>query len=101
MIPLRFVFAPALFVAGGLAACGEVPGVTYATRTAELTVTGMTCASCEGTIGTQVGALKGVDRCEAEFATGKVVVTYKPAFTDEAAIAARIRTAGYEIATNR
>lgn len=97
MIPLRIVVAPALFVAAGLAACGEVPGVTYATRTAEVAVSGMTCGACEKTICAQVSALKGVDRCEASFDAQKVVVTYKIAFADDAAISAKIREAGYEV----
>ncbi len=97
MLPLRFVLAPALFVAAGFTACSEVPGVTYATRTAEIAVGGMTCTGCEGTIGSTVLALNGVERCEASFEKSKVLVTYKPAFTDEAQIAAAIRSAGYDV----
>lgn len=97
MFPLRFVLAPALFVAAGFAACSEVPGVTYATRTVEIPVGGMTCTGCEGTIGSTVLALKGVDTCTASFEKGRVQVTYKPAFTDEAQIAAAIRSAGYDV----
>lgn len=97
MLPLRFLLAPALFVAAGFAACSKVPGVTSATRTAEIQVGGMTCTGCESTIGTAVLALKGVEACKADFAKARVTVTYEPAFTDEAKIAEAIRAAGYEI----
>ncbi len=97
MLPLRFVIAPALFVAAGFAACSQAPGVTYATRTAEIAVGGMTCTGCEGAIGSTVLALNGVERCEASFEKSQVLVTYKPALTDEGQIAAAIRSVGYDV----
>ncbi|MCY2960075.1 MAG: cation transporter [Planctomycetota bacterium] len=97
MIPLRVVIAPAVLVAAALAACSKVPVVTYATRTVEIPVEGMTCTGCEGTIGSTVLALKGVDACQASFEKKLVKVTYEPAFTDEAHIAEAIRSVGYEV----
>lgn len=96
MIPLRFVIAPALFVAAGIAACSKAPGVTYATRTVEIPVEGMTCTGCEGTIGSTVLALEGVEACSASFEKKTVSVTYTAALTDEAKIAEAIRSVGYE-----
>jgi len=96
VIPLRFVIAPLLFVAAGVAACSKVPGVTYATRTVEIPVEGMTCTGCEGTIGSALLALPGVEACQASFEKKSVSVTYTVALTDEAKIAEAIRSTGYE-----
>ncbi len=98
MIPLRFLVLPSLFLVGGVAACTRAEEVeTTATRSAEFAVEGMTCTGCEGAIGTAVQALEGIESCQASFATGQVVVVYKPALTDEAKIADAIRAAGYTI----
>lgn len=98
MIPLRFVIAPAFFAAAVLVACSkEIPGVTYAMRTVEIPVAGMTCTGCEGTIGSTVLALEGVQACEASFADQRVRVTYAIGLTDETKIAEAIRSVGYEI----
>ncbi len=97
MIPLRFVIAPALFVAAALAACSKAEVTTTATRSVEIQVEGMTCTGCEGAIGSTVLALEGVESCKASFETSKVLVAYKPALADEAKIAAAIRSVGYKV----
>lgn len=102
MIPLRFLIPPSLFLAVGLAACSRTEDVaTMAARSAEFTVEGMTCTGCEGTIATAVKDLEGIETCQASFETGKVVVVYAPARTDEARIAAAIRAAGYTIRSKK
>ena len=97
MIPLRFVVAPALFVAAGIAACSRAPGVTYATRSVEILVEGMTCTGCEGTISSTVLALSGVEACRASYEKQQVDVTYTVALTDETKIAEAIRSVGYKV----
>ena len=98
MISLRAVLAPALFAAALLGACSqEVSLVTNATRTAELQVEGMTCTGCEGTISSTVLALDGIEACQASFDQHRVVVTYKPALTNETKIAEAIQSVGYEV----
>ena len=88
----------AVVAALALASCSRVPDpVTYATRSVELRVEGMTCAGCEKTICGAVRAVDGVQSCAADHAAGRVTVVYAPAKTSETALAETIRAAGYQV----
>lgn len=58
------------------------------------TVAGMTCGHCELSVREEVEALPGVTAARADRATGTLVVTGQ---ADEAAVAAAVHEAGYEV----
>jgi len=97
IFPLRFVIAPALFVAAGLAACSRTPAVAPAPHTAEIAVGGMTCTGCEGAIGSTLLALEGVATCTASFEKSQVIVSYDPTLMDSARLTDAIRALGYDV----
>jgi copper chaperone CopZ len=81
-----------------LASCSRVGDpVTYATRSVELRVDGMTCAGCENTICSSVKAVEGVQSCAADHVAGRVTIVYAPAKTSEQQLADTIRAAGYQV----
>lgn len=61
-------------------------------------VVGMHCSSCVELIRDEVGDLEGVDSVSVDLAGGAATVTYDPDQTDDAAIVAAIKAAGYETA---
>ncbi|MFJ9808025.1 cation transporter [Streptomyces sp. NPDC101158] len=75
--------------------------ISTATAVAESTstvyaVTGMTCGHCKTAITTAVGALDGVISVDVDVAGGRVTVT-TGGEPDDAAIAAAVDDAGYEL----
>ena len=60
------------------------------------TVTGMTCSHCTAAVADEVGAVAGVTGVEVELATGRLAVRGEG--YDDAAIAAAVQEAGYEVA---
>jgi Cd2+/Zn2+-exporting ATPase len=58
----------------------------------------MDCASCAGKVGSALDRAPGVTAYSTRPASGSVAVTYDPDATDERAIVAAIREAGYEVA---
>jgi P-type Cu+ transporter len=60
-------------------------------------VTGMTCASCTGTVEESIMALDGVFSASANLATEKVKVRYDPEKVRLAQIKQAIRDAGYDV----
>ena len=65
--------------------------------TSTYTVTGMTCGHCVSAVSEEVGALPGVTGVAVDLPTGAVTVT-SDAPLDEAAVAAAVEEAGYELA---
>ena len=65
--------------------------------TVRLSVPSMDCASCAGKVGTGLDGVAGVASYETMPTTGRVVVTYDPDATTEAAVVAGIESAGYEV----
>ena len=65
--------------------------------TSTYTVTGMTCGHCVSAVSEEVGALPGVTGIAVDLPTGAVTVT-SDAPLDEAAVAAAVEEAGYELA---
>ncbi len=64
--------------------------------TLELEITGMDCASCAQTLERGVARLDGVQRCEVNFATGKMHISGN---VDADALEARIASLGYGVAS--
>ncbi|AGB39671.1 heavy metal translocating P-type ATPase [Natronococcus occultus] len=69
------------------------------TRRAHLEITGMSCATCSGSVEDAVGELEGVASVSANYATDEGTVEYDPAETSLAAIYDAIEAAGYEAAS--
>ncbi|MFO8112958.1 MAG: heavy metal translocating P-type ATPase [Desulfosalsimonadaceae bacterium] len=68
-------------------------------REATLPVTGMTCANCARAIERSLGRLEGVSSAHVNFGAEQVHVKYEPEKTGLNDIIARIRHAGYNVAT--
>ncbi len=60
------------------------------------TVTGMTCAHCATSVSTEVGRLPGVTDVRVDLTAGAVTVTSDQPL-DDAAVAAAVDEAGYEM----
>lgn len=58
------------------------------------TVAGMTCGHCERSVREEVEALPGVTSARADRSTGTLVVS---GAADDAAVAAAVKEAGYEV----
>ncbi|RBY90550.1 heavy-metal-associated domain-containing protein [Blastococcus sp. TF02A-26] len=65
--------------------------------TSTYTVTGMTCGHCVSAVSEEVGALPGVTEVQVDLPTGAVTVTSDTPL-DDAAVAAAVEEAGYELA---
>ncbi len=65
------------------------------TVSTQLEISGMSCATCSGTIEDTVGELDGVAEVSANFASDEGVVRYDPAVVSLAAIYEAIEDAGY------
>jgi Cu+-exporting ATPase len=64
-----------------------------------LPVTGMTCANCVATIERNLNQLDGVEAANVNLASERASITFDPSRVDQAVLVARIRRAGYDIAT--
>ena len=65
--------------------------------TSTYTVTGMTCGHCVSAVSEEVGGLPGVTEVEVDLPTGAVTVTSDGPL-DDAAVAAAVEEAGYQLA---
>ncbi|WP_102124941.1 heavy metal translocating P-type ATPase [Deinococcus planocerae] len=65
-------------------------------KTIELGVQGMTCASCVGRVERGLGKVEGVQRASVNLATERATVTYDPEQTGPQALIARVKDVGYE-----
>ena len=61
------------------------------------TVTGMTCDHCVRAVSQEIGRLAGVTAVDVDLPTGRVTVR-SAAHLDDAAVAAAVDEAGYELA---
>jgi len=61
------------------------------------TVTGMTCSHCVNAVGSEIRRIPGVTDVRVDLASGAVTVTSDQP-VDEAAVAAAVDEAGYELA---
>jgi len=71
------------------------------TTRVQLQVSGMSCATCAGTIEDAVGQRDGVETVDANYATDEVTVEYDPAAVSLGALCEAIESAGYEPVTDR
>ncbi|UQN08473.1 heavy metal translocating P-type ATPase [Deinococcus sp. QL22] len=65
-------------------------------KTIELGVQGMTCASCVGRVERGLGKVEGVESAAVNLATERATVTYDPALTTPQALIAKVKDVGYE-----
>ncbi len=68
-----------------------------AKRTASFGVSGMTCASCAGTIEGAIGELPGVEKASVNLVTEKARVVYDPLKVTPADIQKAVKEAGYDV----
>lgn len=68
-----------------------------ALETANLTVEGMSCGHCVGSIKNSVGALNGVKQVNVDLMSKKVVVEYDPQRINTQTIKNTIEDQGYEV----
>ena len=61
------------------------------------TVTGMTCSHCVSSVGAEIAKIAGVTDVRVDLASGAVTVTSEQP-VDDAAVAAAVDEAGYELA---
>src|SRR4051812_23863302 len=66
-------------------------------QTVELTVTGMTCASCVTRVERRLKKVPGVADAAVNLATEHATVTYDPAQTNPDALVAAVEAAGYGV----
>jgi copper ion binding protein len=94
------------FRAGANPVVGSIPPGGIVLRMAEAispstttrTVTGMTCGHCVAAVTAEVGRIDGVTAVDVELASGLVTVTSDGPL-DDAAFAAAVDEAGYEVAS--
>jgi copper chaperone CopZ len=65
--------------------------------TKSYTVTGMTCAHCVSSVGSEISRIPGVSDVQVDLAGGVVTVTSEQP-VDDSAVAAAVEEAGYELA---
>jgi copper ion binding protein len=66
--------------------------------TSTYTVTGMTCGHCVSAVRQEIGRIEGVTGVEVDLASGQVQVE-SAAPVDNAAVAAAVDEAGYQLAS--
>ena len=66
-------------------------------ETKTYTVTGMTCSHCVSSVGSEIKQLPGVTDVQVDLSSGAVTVTSAQPL-DDAAVAAAVDEAGYEVA---
>lgn len=66
-------------------------------RTASFGVSGMTCATCAGTVEGAIMSLPGIDDANVNLVTEKAKVVYDPSKTSPEAIREAVQDAGYDI----
>lgn len=64
---------------------------------AEVSISGMSCASCENKIQTEVAKMEGVKTVKAICTVGKAFVDFNPTIADTAAIRKTITESGYMV----
>ena len=65
----------------------------------DLPVRGMSCAGCAANIQKNLGALKGVDRANVNFANSVATIIFNPAVVKPDALVTSIRGIGYDVGT--
>ncbi|MDN3584964.1 heavy metal translocating P-type ATPase [Mucilaginibacter flavus] len=60
-------------------------------------VTGMTCAACAASVESMIGAQKGVEKAEVNYATQSVKVAFHPEIVQPAALQQSVQSVGYDL----
>ncbi|MBD1366523.1 copper-translocating P-type ATPase [Mucilaginibacter sp. ZT4R22] len=60
-------------------------------------VTGMTCAACASSVESMIGAQKGVDKAEVNYATQSVKVAFHPEIIQPAGLQQSVQSVGYDL----
>ena len=63
-----------------------------------LQITGMTCATCAGTVEEKISHLRGVSKAAVNLATEKATVEYDPSHATEKDLVQAVQDAGYGVA---
>jgi len=69
-------------------------------KSASFPVTGMTCATCAGTIADSLNELEGVEKADVNLATERASVTFDPEKVDVAKMRRAVEDAGYGVIMN-
>jgi P-type Cu+ transporter len=76
-------------------------GVSLAGTRIDLTITGMSCASCASHIQESLARLKGVESASVNFASGKATIFYDPSAASVNDFIAVIRDQGYDVPVSK
>jgi len=74
----------------------ESAGYTPERASKNVSVMGMSCATCSGSVEEALGKVPGVLEADANFASDEVLVSYNPAATNATALYDAIEEAGYD-----
>ncbi|MES2376765.1 MAG: heavy metal translocating P-type ATPase [Bacteroidota bacterium] len=66
-------------------------------QTLTFPVTGMTCAACASSVESMIGAQKGVDKAEVNYATQSVKVTFHPEIIQPVNLQHLVQSVGYDL----
>ncbi|CAN5554962.1 heavy metal translocating P-type ATPase [soil metagenome] len=72
-------------------------GETKSSRKSSLPVSGMSCASCVGSVEKALSGVDGVSSANVNLASGKATVEYDPDFVDEEDLIGAVEDAGYGV----
>lgn len=78
----------------------QVKGSDVKRKSASFPVTGMTCATCAGTIADSLNELEGVLQADVNLATERASVTFDPEKVDVAKMRKAVEDAGYGVIMN-
>jgi Cu2+-exporting ATPase len=70
---------------------------TQQLQTLTFPVTGMTCASCASSVESMIGAQKGVEKAEVNYATQSVKVAFHPDIIQPANLQQSVQSVGYDL----
>lgn len=69
--------------------------------TKKISIAGMHCASCEILISKEIKKIPGVSNVQSSYKTGVAQITYTNTPPSDEALAQAVKTAGYEVGTNK
>ena len=69
-----------------------------AVQSAQLNITGMTCAACAARIEKNLNKVPGVQQASVNFASEKVTVVFDPSVADQGKLIETVRKTGYDVA---
>ncbi len=79
----------------------ETPAISSRTRSVDLPLSGMSCASCAATIEKGLAAVPGVVSATVNFATEKATVRFDPCRVTPGQLVAQVRKSGYDVKSEK